>query len=100
MGAVPCGQKAARAKGALLIAGRACDMRSQMDLPLTLALCAGLAALTVGAGWMGARPPNPLKGPRLIPWRMIMLISAAVLMVMLAHLLNLFGVTTGRGGSY
>jgi hypothetical protein len=73
-------------------------MRSQMDFPLTLAISAGLLALTVGAGWLGARPPNPHKGPRLVPWRLIMLLSAAVLMVVLAHLLNLFGVTTGRGG--
>ncbi len=73
-------------------------MRSQMDFPLTLAISAGLLALTLGAGWLGARPPNPHKGPRMVPWRMIMLLSAAVLMVVLAHLLNLAGVTTGRGG--
>jgi len=71
-------------------------MRSQMDFPLTLAISAGLLALAVGSGWMGARPPNPHKGPRLMPWRLIMLLSAAVLMVVLAHLLNLVGVTTGR----
>jgi len=71
-------------------------MRSQMDLSLTLMVSAGLLALTVGAGWLGARPPNPHRGPRLVPWRMIMLMAAAVLMVVLAHLLNLFGMTTGR----
>jgi hypothetical protein len=73
-------------------------MRSQMDFPQTLAISAGLLVLTLGAGWLGARPPNPHKGPRMVPWRMIMLLSAAVLMVVLAHLLNLVGVTTGRGG--
>ncbi|MDB5425341.1 MAG: hypothetical protein JWQ29_2757 [Phenylobacterium sp.] len=67
-----------------------------MSLQLTLALAAGLLALTVFAGWRGARPPNPLKGPRMIPWRMIMLIAAACTLPMLAHLLNLAGVTTGR----
>ena len=67
-----------------------------MSLPLTLAIAAGLFALAVFSGWRGARPPNPLKGPRLIPWRMIMLLAAAGLMPMIVHLLNLVGVHTGR----
>jgi len=67
-----------------------------MSFELTLAIAAGLLALAVFAGWRGARPPNPLKGPRMIPWRMIMLLSAACMMPMLVHLLNLAGVTTGR----
>ena len=36
-----------------------------------------LAALSVFAGWRGARPPNPIKGPRMIPWRFIMLLASA-----------------------
>jgi hypothetical protein len=67
-----------------------------MSLELTLAIAAGLLALTVFAGWRGARPSNPLKGPRMIPWRMIMLLSAACLLPMIVHILNLMGVTTGR----
>jgi hypothetical protein len=67
-----------------------------MSLALTLAIAAGLLALAVFAGWRGARPPNPLRGPRMIPWRMIMLLSAACLLPMLVHILNLVGVTTGR----
>lgn len=67
-----------------------------MSFELTLAIAAGLLALAVFAGWRGARPPNPLKGPRMIPWRMIMLLSAACMMPILVHLLNLAGVTTGR----
>jgi hypothetical protein len=67
-----------------------------MSLPLTLAFAAGLLALAVFAGWRGARAPNPLKGPRMIPWRMIMLLSAASLLPMIVHILNLLGVTTGR----
>jgi hypothetical protein len=67
-----------------------------MSLPLTLAFAAGLLALAVFAGWRGARAPNPLKGPRMIPWRMIMLLSAAGLLPMIVHILNLLGVTTGR----
>lgn len=41
------------------------------------AIALALAALAAFAGWRGARPPNPMKGPRLIPWRAIMVFSAA-----------------------
>lgn len=83
-------------EGLLPSRGRACDTRSQMDLTLTLAACTGLLALAVFAGWRGARPPNLHRGPRLVPWRFIMVTTAALLLVMLAHLVNLMGFTTGR----
>lgn len=67
-----------------------------MSLPLTLAIAVGLLALAVFSGWRGARAPNPMKGPRLIPWRMIMLLCAAGLLPMIVHILNLVGVNTGR----
>ena len=67
-----------------------------MSFPTTLAIAAALLALAAFAGWRGARPSNPLKGPRMIPWRMIMLLAAACSMPMLVHLLNLMGVMTGR----
>lgn len=73
-----------------------CDTRSQMDMTLTIAACGGLLALAVFAGWRGARPPNLQRGPRLVPWRLIMVTTAALLLVMLAHLVNLLGLTTGR----
>jgi hypothetical protein len=67
-----------------------------MSFGPTLAITAGLLALAVFAGWRGAQPPNPLKGPRLIPWPMIMLLAAAGILPMLVHLVNLAGVTTGQ----
>jgi hypothetical protein len=67
-----------------------------MSLTLTLGLSAAFLALAVFAGWRGARPPNPHKGPRLAPWRFIMLLSAAALLAMIVHLVNLMGVKTGR----
>jgi hypothetical protein len=67
-----------------------------MSLTLTLALTGAFLALAVFAGWRGARPPNPHKGPRLAPWRFIMLLAAAGVLVMIVHLVNLMGVTTGR----
>jgi hypothetical protein len=48
-----------------------------MDSGYLLALAAACTALAIFAGWRGAQPPNPMKGPRLIPWRLIMVTSAA-----------------------
>jgi hypothetical protein len=74
----------------------ACDTASQMDMTFTLAVGAAFLALAVFAGWRGARPPNPHKGPRLMPWRFIMLLAAACVVPMIVHAVNLMGFTTGR----
>ncbi|MDP1875074.1 hypothetical protein [Phenylobacterium sp.] len=66
-----------------------------MELSLTLALGAALLAVTVFSGWMGARPPDFRRGPRLLPYRFIMLMGAAGLIMVLVHLVNLMGVSTG-----
>lgn len=66
-----------------------------MDLTVTLALGGALLALTVFSGWMGARPPDFRRGPRLIPYRFLMLMGAAGLIVVVVHLVNLMGVPTG-----
>ncbi|WP_411287833.1 hypothetical protein [Phenylobacterium sp.] len=71
-------------------------MRSQMGMSVTLSAIAALLALAVFAGWRGARPPNPYKGPRLMPWRFIMLLASACALIVVVHLVNLMGVTTGR----
>jgi len=54
-----------------------------MDASALLALAAGLAALAAFAGWRGARPPDLMKGPRMIPWRPIMVFAAAAAIVVL-----------------
>ncbi|MDO8901575.1 MAG: hypothetical protein Q7V15_09490 [Phenylobacterium sp.] len=69
-----------------------------MELSLTLALGAALLAVTIFAGWKGAQPPDFRRGPRLLPYRFIMLMGAAGLIVVLVHLVNMMGVETGRGG--
>ncbi len=71
-------------------------MRSQMDLTATIAACAGLLALAVFAGWRGALPPNPHRGPRMAPWRFIMLLSAAGLLGALTWLAGLLGLIAPR----
>ncbi len=67
-----------------------------MSAAVTLAISAALLALALFAGWRGARPPDPMRGPRLVPWRFIMLLAATGLLPMIVHLVNLAGFTTGR----
>lgn len=47
-------------------------------------------------GWLGARPWDIRKGPRLAPYRFLMLLAGAVAMFMAAHALTLLGITTQR----
>ena len=95
-GHLGCGWFERSRRSRLPFAQPACDMRSQMTFSITLALSAAFLALALGAGWLGARPPDPHRGPRMAPWRFIMLLAAAGLMILLVHLLNLMGLTTGR----
>lgn len=56
-----------------------------MSMPLTLALLGAAVLLTVFCGWRGARPPDVLKGPRLAPWRFLMLLFATLAVFLLIH---------------
>lgn len=67
-----------------------------MELIPTLWAALSLTATGVFCGWRGARPPNPIRGPRLIPWRALMVVCATGALVFTVHLVNLLGVTTGR----
>ncbi|MDO9223721.1 MAG: hypothetical protein Q7U20_08440 [Caulobacter sp.] len=67
-----------------------------MDVTATLATTATLLALTAFAAWRGARPPDLLKGPRMMPWRLIMVTGAAAMLVLLVHLASLFGLHQDR----
>ncbi len=67
-----------------------------MSFTTTLSAAVAAALLAALFGWLGARPPNPHRGPRLVPWRFLMLLSAAAVLLLLVHLANLGGVTTGR----
>ena len=66
-----------------------------MDLITTLAALGASLALAAFCGWRGARPPNPVKGVRMMPWRPLMLACAVVALLVAAHLLNLIGFKTG-----
>lgn len=67
-----------------------------MGLTLTFWLAAACLAAALFAGWRGARPPNPMRGPRLVPWRFLMTLAACGAVVFVVHLVNLLGVNTGR----
>ncbi|WP_298124937.1 hypothetical protein [Brevundimonas sp.] len=60
-----------------------------MSLSLTLILLAASVALTLLAGWRGARPPDLSRGPRMVPWRFLMVTSAALASLLLIHLARL-----------
>jgi hypothetical protein len=57
-----------------------------MSLHLTLAIGAALLILAAFCGWRGSRPPDPLKGARMMPWRALMVASAAGVTVLVIHL--------------
>ncbi len=83
-------------RGFLWMVEAARDTPCRVTLQITLAVTAILAAFGVFSGWRGARPPDPHRGPRLVPWRFLMLLSAAGVLLMAVHIVNLMGVTTGR----
>ncbi len=62
-----------------------------MDLTLTLALTGAAIALAIFAGWRGARPWDPRRGVRMMPWRLIMLLAGAGVFVLVVHLGALLG---------
>lgn len=62
-----------------------------MDLTVTLILLAIALGATLFCGWRGARPPDPIRGPRMIPWRFLMIGAAALALLLLSHLATLLG---------
>lgn len=61
-------------------------------MPMTLTLWLLAAALIVGgfSAWRGARASDFLR-PRMVPWRFIMLLSAALAFLLLVHVGALLG---------
>ena len=62
-----------------------------MDATLTLILLIASLAVVVFAGWRGARPIDLTRGPRMMPWRFIMLVAGALTCLLLTHLASVLG---------
>ena len=60
-----------------------------MEMNESLIVLGAAVALTGLFGWLGARPWDLRKGPRMIPWRFLMMLSAIFAALMLAHLSTL-----------
>lgn len=69
-----------------------------MDFELvpTLILLAVTSVLAIFCGYMGQRPIDLKKGPRMVPWRFLMLLLALVTLLLVVHVLNLLGFATGQ----
>jgi hypothetical protein len=70
--------------------------RPILDMIVTISVAIGAALLAALFGWLGARKPDPARGPRLAPYRFLMRAAAAVVLMMVVHLVNLAGFHTGR----
>lgn len=63
-----------------------------MTLIPTLTLLVVCILAVVFTGWRGARPPDVAKGPRMMPWRFLMLLFGALTFFLLIHVTTLLGV--------
>lgn len=59
-------------------------------MPLTPTLIALAAAIVVAvfSGWRGARPVDLRRGPRMVPWRFIMLLAVTLGLLLAVHLVQ------------
>jgi hypothetical protein len=62
-----------------------------MEAPITAGLALVCLAAAIFCGWRGAQPPDPSRGPRMIPYRAIMLLAAALEVVLIVRLANQLG---------
>lgn len=62
-----------------------------MGLTVTAALLAAAVALAIFAGWRGSRPSQPHRGVRMVPWRLVMVMAAALMVLLVVHLAALLG---------
>lgn len=72
---------------------------SSTELWITLAIFLGSVAIVGLMVWLERRPRVDLN-PRLLPTTPIMMVFAFVGLLALVHLLNLYGIHTGRGKGF
>lgn len=67
-----------------------------MGMTPTLTLAGAAVVLAGFCGWRGARAPDMRRGPRMVPWRFLMLLSGAALLLLLTHAAALSGLAQPR----
>lgn len=72
----------------------------ELNLTLTVILSLVSALLTFFFGYMGARPMDIHKGPRMMPWRFMMLLMMTVTLFLIVHVLNLLGIHTKQDPTF
>jgi len=68
--------------------------RMELTLPLTVILVIVSGLFTALFGYLGTRPMNVHKGPRMVPWTFLMLLCFTATLFLIVHLLNLLGIQT------
>ena len=63
-----------------------------MSWTATLICAAVTLAVVLACGWRGAQAPDLRRGPRLFPYRLVMLLGAALLFALVVHMAGLAGV--------
>jgi len=63
----------------------------ELELIPTLILFGVASVLAIFCGYMGQRPMDLKRGPRMVPWRFFMLMMVLVALLMAVHLRSLFG---------
>lgn len=71
------------------------DSPNPTELWLTILALLASAAIVVTMAWLERRPRQSLE-PRLLPTTPILLLGAGIGLLALIHLLNLWGIHTGR----
>ena len=69
------------------------------ELWLTLGIFLGCSAIVTLMVWLERRPRVSLE-PRMVPTTPILLVFAFIGLLALVHLLNLWGIHTGRGNGF
>ena len=60
-------------------------------MTLTVSVCLLVPTLLLAAlfGWLGAHRRDPLKGPRLVNWQVVMMVAAAIGLALGVHIVAL-----------
>ena len=71
-----------------------------MEWNITLSFIGVSLAATVLSAWQSGRPRKDSVNARWIPWRFVVLVSGAILLLAVVHAINLMGIETGRGSGF